>query len=78
MLEFDEHYQDRDRLLQAWDFLEDFECPEEWIQHRAKICNLEQIDFENMDITGNAKPSKTLPKKKRRFRKLRFRRWRIR
>ena len=58
MIEFDRFHQDRDRLLQAWDFLDDFHCPEEWIQHRAKLVNFDSIDFEDMEIEGNAKPEK--------------------
>ena len=67
MIEFDEFHQDRTRLLQAWDFLEAFDGPEEWLQHRAELANQEQIDFENMEIEGNAKPSKTPKKKKKRW-----------
>jgi len=62
MVEFDGFHQDRDRLLQAWDFLADFNSPEEWLQHRAEITNHVQIDFEDMVITGNAKPDPN-PKK---------------
>ena len=35
IIEFDEFHKDRDRLLRAWPFLDDFNCPEEWIQHRG-------------------------------------------
>jgi len=56
MVEFDGFHQDRDRLLQAWDFLADFKSPEEWLQHRAEITNHVQIDFDDMIIEGNAKP----------------------
>jgi len=58
MVEFDEFHQDRDRLIKGWDFLEEFNCPEEWIQHRAKMCNLEQIEFDDLEIEGNAKPTR--------------------
>jgi len=68
MIEFDGFHQDRDRLLQAWDFLADFNSPEEWLQHRAQITNVEQIDFEDMKIEGNAKPRAR--KKKSRIRRL--------
>jgi len=56
MIEFDSFHTDRDRLLKAWPFLEPFNAPEEWIQHRAELVNDPGIDFENMDIEGNAKP----------------------
>jgi len=66
MIEFDEFHQDRDRLLQAWEFLEDFNCPEEWIQHRAELSNEEQIQFDDMELKGNAKPENDRRKGKRR------------
>jgi hypothetical protein len=62
MIEFDEFHQDRDRLLRAWPFLQDFECPEEWIQHRAGLVNDEAIDFSDLDVEGNAKPIKKTQK----------------
>ena len=65
MIEFDSFHMDRDRLLSGWPFLEAFNCPEEWIQHRAKIANDAQIEFEDLDITGNAKPSRSTPKQGR-------------
>jgi hypothetical protein len=68
MIEFDEFHQDRDRLIKGWDFLEEFNCPEEWIQHRAKMCNLEQIEFDELEIEGNAKP--TTREKKSKIRRL--------
>lgn len=64
MIEFDGFHQSRDRLLQAWDFLADFECPEEWIQHRAEMTNYEQIEFDDMEIEGNAKPAARVKKSK--------------
>lgn len=68
MIEFDGFHQDRDRLLQGWPFLEEFECPQEWILHRAEMCNHAQIDFDDLDIEGNAKP--TARAKKSRIRRL--------
>jgi hypothetical protein len=64
MIEFDEFHQDRERLHRAWDFLVDFNCPEEWIQHRAEIANHAQIDFQDMEIEGNAKPRARMKKSK--------------
>jgi len=58
MIEFDSFHQDRDRLLSAWPFLSEFDGPEEWIQHRADLTNQDQIDFEDIEIEGNAKPKK--------------------
>lgn len=62
MIEFDSYHQDRDRLLRAWPELTDFECPEEWIQHRAKMAQVGQIDFDDMIVEGNAKPAKKTKK----------------
>jgi len=51
-----------DRLLRGWPHLADFNCPEEWIQHRAELVNDESIDFTTIEIEGNAKPG---PRKKK-------------
>tara|TARA_Y100000310_G_scaffold256366_1_gene264140 strand:+ start:239 stop:496 length:258 start_codon:yes stop_codon:yes gene_type:complete len=63
MIEYDSFHMDRDRLLKGWPFLEAFNCPEEWIQHRAEISNDAQIEFEDLDISGNAKPTRSKPKR---------------
>jgi len=57
MIEFDDYHQDEDRLHRAWDFLADFESPQNWIAERAKISNHAQIDFDDLEIEGNAKPA---------------------
>jgi len=62
MIEFDSFHKDRDRLLRGWPHLADFNCPEEWIQHRAELVNDESIDFTTIEIEGNAKPG---PRKKK-------------
>jgi len=66
MLEFDSFHMDRDRLLDAWPHLSQFNCPEEWIQHRAEIANVAQIEFDDMELSGNAKPKKDRRKGKKR------------
>ena len=56
MIEFDDFHRDRDRLLKGWPFLEDFDGPQEWLTHRAQMANHAQIDFDDLEIEGNAKP----------------------
>jgi len=56
---------DPDRLLDYWPFLEAFPSggPEEWIAHRAQITNPPLIEFDDIKISGNAKPKKPAPKR---------------
>jgi hypothetical protein len=68
MIEYDDFHLDRDRLLYAFPFLQDFECPQEWIAHRAQMSNHAQIEFDDLDIEGNAKP--TTREKKSKIRRL--------
>ena len=64
MIEFDGYHQSRTRLLQAWDFLADYDSPFDWIQDRAKAVNDDQIDFDDMELEGNAKPENDRRRKK--------------
>lgn len=45
-------------------YLEDFECPEEWVVHRSKLSNPPLFPISDIDITGNAKPKDQRGKKK--------------
>jgi len=61
-----------DRIVGVWPYLEAFEDEgkaEGWIQHRARLTNGAQVEFENMDVEGNAKP-KTRRQHKTRIRRI--------
>ena len=38
--------------------MEGFESAQSWVLHRAELLNRESISFDNMEIEGNAKPTK--------------------
>lgn len=37
-------------------YLEDFECPEEWVVHRSKLSNPPLFPISDIELEGNAKP----------------------
>ena len=43
-----------------------FESPQSWVLHRADLLNRGAISFDNMDITGNAKPENDKRRRKKR------------
>lgn len=65
MVEFHEYHKDRDRLILAFPQIQLFDIdhpiddwPKLWIANRAELQNHETIDFDEMVISGNAKPTK--------------------
>jgi len=64
MIEYDDFHQDRDRLITGWHYLAEFKSPQEWLSHRAEVANHAQIDFEDIQIEGNAKPTARVKKSK--------------
>jgi hypothetical protein len=49
------------KVVEVFPHLEEFEHEgkaEGWIQHRASLVNGLQVEFDDLDIDGNAKPKK--------------------
>jgi len=51
----------------TWPFLSEFDFnPRYWIQHRAEMVNMPMIEFDGIELEGNAKPENDKRRRKKR------------